>query len=93
MPSKSTRAKIIRVKIEEGRTRLFFATSPDMKGFLVAEKTLEKMETAIPEAIRDLYAACDMDVVVSRLENGDEAFEPWVAFPASIARQTLNAVR
>jgi hypothetical protein len=85
------KAKIIRVKIEEGRTGLFFATSPDMKGLLVAEKTLEKMETAVPEAIRDLYAACDMEVVVSRLENGGDAFEPWVAFPASIARMALES--
>lgn len=65
MPSKSMKEKIIRVKIEEDGERLFFATSPDMKGLLVAATSLDKMKTALPEAIRKMYLARGIDVVVS----------------------------
>lgn len=84
------KAKIIRVKIEEGEAGLWFARSPDMKGLLVAERTRDEAERVVPLAIREMYAACDIDVVVSRVEDGDDAFDPWVAFPAEIARKTLQ---
>jgi hypothetical protein len=88
MPSKSMRAKIIRVKIDEDGD-MFFATSPDMKGLLVAATSLEKMDAAVLKAIRNMYLACDIDVFVSKAEDGSDAFEPWVAFPAELARQAL----
>lgn len=88
MPSKSMKAKIIRVKIEEDGD-MFFATSPDMKGFLVAASSLEKMQAAVPDAIRNMYLACDIEVVVSKAEDGVAPFEPWVAFPVELARQAL----
>ena len=90
MPSKSMKAKIIRIDIEEGRAGLFYATSPNLKGLLVAEDTREKLELAVPHAIRDLYAACDVDVVVTRAEDDGGEFAPWVAFPSEIARQELQ---
>ena len=37
MTSTLTTAKVVRVKVEEGKTGLFYATSPDLKGLLVAE--------------------------------------------------------
>lgn len=89
MPSKSMRAKLVRVKIEEGRAGLFYATSPTLKGLLVAEDTMEKAELAVPQAIKDLYAACDMDVVVTRVDDGDDEFSPYVAIPSEIAREQL----
>ena len=76
MRSKSMKAKIVRVKIEEGEAGLWFATSPDMKGLLVAEKTRNDAERVVPDAIRDLYKVCDIDVVVSRVEDGTGSFEP-----------------
>lgn len=90
MQSTATKPKIIRVKIERGTAGLFYATSPNLTGLLVAEDTIEKLEVAIPAAIRDLYAACDVQVFVTRAEDGEEGVGPWIAFPAEIARQALQ---
>ena len=84
------KAKTVRVKIEEGRSGLFFATSPDLKGLLAAEPTVDGLHMAIPQAIANLYEACGISVVVSMLDGGDDAFEPWVAFPADVARRELS---
>jgi hypothetical protein len=89
MPSKSLKAKIVRVKLELGEAGLWFATSPDLKGLLVAERSREEAEEVVPVAIRDMYAACDLDVVVTRLDDDYGSFVPWVAFPAEIARKAL----
>ena len=83
----SDRAQIIRIKIEEGRTGLFFATSPDLQGLLVAERTIDELDEAIPEAIAELYAAaCGVKVVVTKAKD-DSEFIPWVAIPAHVARR------
>jgi hypothetical protein len=66
MTSGSLKARIVRVKVQEGKTGLFFATSPDLRGLLVAEPTMEALWDAVPTTIRDLYAACGEHVVVSR---------------------------
>ncbi len=47
----------VTVKKEQGKAGLFYATSPDLKGLLVAEKTLEALEKAIPKAIKALAKA------------------------------------
>jgi hypothetical protein len=39
-----TKATVVHVKVEEGRTGLFYASSPDMKGLLVAEPTIVALE-------------------------------------------------
>jgi hypothetical protein len=41
MTSALTKARVLRVKVEEGQTALFYATSPDLKGLLVAEPTID----------------------------------------------------
>jgi hypothetical protein len=82
----SDRAQIIRIKIEEGRTGLFFATSPDLQGLLVAERTIDELDEAIPEAIAELYAASGVKVVVTKAKD-DSEFIPWVAIPAHVARR------
>ncbi len=90
--NRSKRAIIVRVSIEEGKTGLFYATSPDLRGLLVAEETLDALDEAIPKAIADLYEAIGMSVIVSKVkEDDDREFHPWVAFPAEIAKQALQA--
>jgi hypothetical protein len=79
-------AKIVRIQRSEGQTGLFYATSPDLKGLLVAEPTLDALEKNIPHAIRDLYAACGEDVLVTRLADDTKQFRSWVAMPAHVAR-------
>ncbi|MCI4677255.1 hypothetical protein K9U39_13405 [Rhodoblastus acidophilus] len=82
------KAKIVRVLVEADGD-MFFATSPDLKGLLVAATTLEKMDIAVSKAIHDLYLACGSDVVVSKADDGDDQFEPWVAFPAELVKAAI----
>jgi hypothetical protein len=92
MSGSTTTARIVRVKREEGQTGLFYATSPDLKGLLVAEPSLDALESAIPLAIAELYEACGTKVIVTKVgEQLDESLPAWVAFPAEIARQALEA--
>lgn len=84
------KARIVRVKTEEGETGLFYATSPDLRGLLVAEPTIDALENAIPKAIAELYEAVGMSVVVSKVEDNDKDLHPWVAFPAELARRVLD---
>jgi hypothetical protein len=79
---------IVRIKIEEGKTGLFYATSPDLPGLLVGEPTIDALEDAIPTAIADLMlAACGAKVVVTRAKNADPEFYPWVVMPTDVARR------
>jgi hypothetical protein len=84
------KAKIVRVKIEADQSGLYFATSRDLKGLLVAERRREDLNQAISDAITALYAACGVRVIVTMAEdsNGDGDC-PWVAVPAEIARAAL----
>ena len=94
MTSTALKAKIVRVKVEEGRAGLFYATSPDLKGFLVAEPTVDALDRAIPLAMADLYAACGVHVVVTKVDEPqqqDVTLTPWVAFPAEVAKKAIAA--
>jgi hypothetical protein len=84
----SERAAIIRVKIEEDKVGLFYATSPDLKGLLVGRPDLDALFKAIPQAIKDLYAAKGIEVVVT-IAKDDSEFYPWVAIPAEVAKRAL----
>jgi hypothetical protein len=90
MTASSLKAKTVRVKVEEGKTGLFFATSPDLKGLLVAEQTVDQLYKAIPKAISDLYEACGERVVVSLLDDKHDPYIPWVAFPVEIAKLAIK---
>lgn len=90
MTSSSMKAKIVRVRVEKGRAGLYYATSPDLKGLLVGEPTLEALEQAIPAAVADLYLACGVRVVVTKAEDSDGDYSPWVALPAEVARAALE---
>lgn len=76
-------AKFVRVQVKEGRTGLFLATSRDLKGLLVAEPTLPDLIQAIPEAIRVMYAACGVHVVVTLADPIDDD-RAWVAVPPEV---------
>ncbi len=76
-----SRAHVVRVQREEGKTGLFYGTSPDLKGLLVAEATLDALDRAIPVAIADLYHAGGEPVVVTRLDKDEDDLRSWVAVP------------
>jgi hypothetical protein len=90
MSTTSTKARIVRVKVEEGKAGLFYATSPDLRGLLVAKPTLDELDDAIPSAISDLYAAGGLHVVVTKAQDNDPEFFPWVAIPAEAARRAME---
>jgi hypothetical protein len=85
----STRAKIVRVKVEEGKAGLFYATSPDLRGLLVAEPNIDDLDIAISKAITDIYAASGETVVVTKAQDDDPEFFPWVAIPAEVAESVI----
>jgi hypothetical protein len=93
MTSALTKARVLRVKVEEGKTGLFYATSPDLKGLLVAEPTIDALEEAIPKVIADMYAACGLTVMVTRAEDNDPDYFPWIAIPAEQARAALDRAK
>jgi hypothetical protein len=79
---------IVRIKIEEGKSGLFFATSPDLPGLLVEERTMDALEEAIPQVITNLLLeAYGTKVVVTQATDADPEFFPWVVMPAAIARR------
>lgn len=45
-----------RIEVTEGRTGLLYATSPDLRGLLVAARTRAELVEMVPDAIRDLLA-------------------------------------
>jgi hypothetical protein len=79
-------AKVIHIKREIGDGNWFYATSPDLRGMLVAEATLAGLDKMIPQVITDLYAARGIEVYVVPLDEGADGNEgprgAWVAVPA-----------
>jgi len=84
------KAKIVRVEFKKGKSGLIFASSPDLKGLLVSERTMEALDNTISAAITDLYAACGLKVLVTKAETEEGGATPWVAFPAELARRALE---
>jgi hypothetical protein len=81
-------ARIVRVKYDGGDAGLFFATSPDLRGLLVAKQTMDELVEAVPQAIRELYAADGIDMIVTPAPSyADPEFFRWIATPVEIARQ------
>jgi hypothetical protein len=87
-------ARIIRITVDEGATGLLYATSPDVEGLLVAGRTAEALDAAIPAAISDLYAACGENVVAipAQLNDDDQTARSYVEFPAEVAQAALNKI-
>jgi hypothetical protein len=90
MVSASMTAKTFSVSIEE-KSGLFFGTSPEIKGLFIAKRSIQEVENAVPSAVQDLFAACNVHVIVSKLENADRDAS-WVTIPADIARKGLERV-
>jgi hypothetical protein len=81
------KAKVIRVNREMGEGNWFYATSPNLRGLLVAAPALDDLEKSIPQAITDLYAARKIDVYVVPLDGGDEGpHGAWVAVPVQLVK-------
>jgi len=93
MTASTTYAKLVRVKIERGASGAFFATSPDLKGFMaVSPDRKELEEKLISKYLTDLYNAAGQPVVVSRVEgHSSDDEQPWVAFPLETARRAVAA--
>jgi hypothetical protein len=89
MSDATMKARIVHITCEQGKAGLLYASSPDLRGLLVAERSVDAVRQAIPKAIRDLYAAKGVEVVVSPVDEPDEG-RTWVAFPAAIAREALT---
>ena len=71
----------LRINITEtpDETGLYFATSPDLRGLVVAKTSLDALWRAIPGAIRDLRAAADAPFDLATDLNwfpGDDGLEP-----------------
>jgi len=88
--NKSLRAKIVHINVEHDASGAYFATSPELKGLLVAKMTIEDVYCNIARAITELYAASGVDVVVSPVEDDSEYEHPWVAVPAAVAKMALT---
>lgn len=89
--SKETRGtKIVRVRHERGKSGFFFASTTDIDGLVVSASTPEELEVLIPEAITQLYKACGVEVIVTKVEDGPDE---WAAMPAELAEQKLAELR
>jgi len=85
LPMKAT---VVRVTIERGKSGLFLATSPDLKGLLVAEHSLVELEREIPVSIAALFTANGEDFVIIQAEDmaGEQPVKSWVKVPAGFSR-------
>jgi len=90
MPSANLKARVIRTRVEQGKAGLFYATSPELRGLLVAQPTIADLAREIPAAIKEMYAACGVVVVVTPIEAGEDDGGSFVAIPAEIARKQLE---
>lgn len=90
-PSASMSAQLVNVRVREGKAGLFYATSTDLRGLLVAEPTLDALERALPGAITDLFRASGHLMIVTKLDIANqEGLTAWVAFPAEVAQSELR---
>jgi hypothetical protein len=86
------KARIVRVRIDEGKAGLFYASSPDLRGLLVAAPTADDAWKGVPEAIRALFLAKGQKVVVIEAHDGNPTERPWAAIPADVAQKALEGV-
>ncbi len=89
------RAFIISIKIDEGRTGLLYATSPEMPGLLVAAEDRDSLLDEVPRVIKAMFQAKGLEVAVlpSSRAPGATSLEspPWVAIPAHLAALANSA--
>jgi hypothetical protein len=89
MSAETKVVKVIRVNIEHDPAGLFYATSPDLKGLLVAENSEQAVIEAVPEAISGLYTAMGVSVVIFPAGDldGDHPMKTWVGVPSGLTEK------
>ena len=80
MATASARNEIVRVDIEADDSGLLFATSPNLRGLLVAKTSRDALEAALPQAIADHYAVKGRKVEVKKV--GTDLSE-WLVVPTN----------
>ena len=93
MANANMHARVVRIQLEETKSGQFLATSRDLKGLLVAERSVDAVIRAVPQAIAELYAACGVDVVVTRLDHELDDQKSWVAVRADIVDRSRSERR
>ena len=84
MSASTKMGRVVHVRVTEGATGLFFAESPELKGLLVAEPDMDSLWANVPGAIKDLYRASGVDVVVARVEDSHPDHYAFAAIPEAI---------
>jgi hypothetical protein len=87
MSASTTLTRIVRVRVKEGNTGLFYAESSDLRGLLVAAEDMNTLWERVPGAIKDLYKATGTSVVVTRAQDEDPHTYPFAAIPTEILAQ------
>ena len=87
MSASATLTRIVRVRVKEGNTGLFYAESSDLKGLLVAAEDMSTLWERVPGAIKDLYEATGTSVVVTQAKDEDPHTYPFAAIPTEILAQ------
>ena len=92
--AKRSGTRIIRVHYERGRSGVLFASSQDIDGLVVSAPTEAELDALVPEAITQLYAACHVRVIVTRVEEEpQDDITRWATLPADLAAQKLKELK
>jgi hypothetical protein len=88
-------AVIDRVRIEEGKAGLSYATSPDLRGLRVGRSSLDALLAAVPEAISALVEADSGERVnvFPAVRWNDPTENPFVAVPVDLVQRAAMAGR
>lgn len=75
------KARLIHLALTKANGRCF-VTSKDLPGLYVSGRTREEVISHVPEAIRVMYLAEGIEVIVSEVEASEQSVPaPWVAVP------------
>ena len=84
------RGEVIEITITEGDAGLFYATSNDLPGLLVAAEDVPSVIREVPGVIKMLFAAKEQAVEVFPVKRDQKSRAwPWVAIPAHVAAEAL----
>ncbi len=61
-----------RTDVKQGDTGLWYATSPDLKGFMVAEESLPEVRRRIPDALYVMLQAAQAEIAALKRENEEQ---------------------
>jgi hypothetical protein len=82
MTASTSYSILIPTKVVKDERGVFVATSPVLKGLIVVSKNKKELEeTLIPQAIADLYLACGVHMIVTRIGADKKPDDQWVATP------------